>query len=72
MGRNIGTEPHAEVSWNATDVISIARKLGIIISYEEAAILLIAHEDEIQIEEIRVGENLIKDIVSHLKTTKRK
>ena len=58
---------HAEVSWHSFDVVSLAKDVGVEISSNEAEKLLEDNEDDIQLEQIRAGANMIKNILSHLK-----
>ena len=58
---------HAEVSWTASDVVSLASEAGIKITEKMAEKLLEDNEDDIQLEQIRAGANMIKNILSHLK-----
>lgn len=61
------TQNYAEVGWSVGDVIGIAKESGVNMSQNEAAKILKDNEDEIQLEQIRVGTNVIRNIISHLK-----
>jgi len=63
----MGEHIYAELSWNVEDIMRISKDVGIQLSTKDAEQLLEDYEDEIQVEEIRVGTNIIKNLVLHLK-----